>query len=60
MLNRFFVTICLTSVQKDHVLGTMVTIGSYVDNWVVQKVYELVRSSNTNFVQVRRCLSHFV
>ena len=39
-MTRLYVKIPITSAHKDHVLETTVTIGQYVDKWVVQKVYE--------------------
>ena len=57
---RFYLKIPLNCVHQRHPVGTASTIGQYVDNRVVKKIYDLVKQNITNVTEVKRWLDHFV
>ena len=57
---RFYLKIPLNCVHQRHPVGTASTIGQYVDNRVVKKIYDFVKQNITNVTEVKRWLDHFL
>ena len=57
---KYYVKLPLSTVHKDHAIGSSVTISHTVDKRVIGKIYELVSKNVTQPNEVRRCLEEYV
>ena len=57
---RFYVKLPLNSVHINHPVGSLSTIGQYVDPRIVSKIYSLVEKNISSVLEVKRWLDKYV
>ena len=59
-ITKYYVKLPLSTIHKEHVIGSSLTISHNVDKRVIEKIHELVGKNVTRPNEVRRCLNEYV